>query len=59
MGYCCEECDKIIKPNSKIKHFETNTYKQFNKCKHMELTNENSDINNVDEIFLCIPFSTQ
>ena len=27
------------------------THKEFGKCKHMELTIENPDINNVDEVF--------
>ena len=51
MDYYSEVCDKIIKPKSKYKHFKSNTHREFDKCKHMELTNENPDINNVDQVF--------
>ena len=27
------------------------THKESDKCKHMEIPNENTDINNVDEVF--------
>ena len=43
-------CDKFIKPKSKYKHYESNTHKKLDKCKHMELTIENLYINNVDEV---------
>ena len=29
----------------------SNTHKEFDKCKHMKLTIDNPDINNVDEVF--------
>ena len=51
MGSYCDVCDKFIKPKSKNKHFKSNTHKKFNKSKHIELTKENPDINNVDEVF--------
>ena len=51
MDYYCEVCDKFIKPKSKYKHFISNTHKKFDKCKQLELTIENPDINNVDELF--------
>ena len=51
MDYYCDVCDKFIKPKSKYNHFEPNTHKKFDKCKQMELTIENLDINYVDEIF--------
>ena len=51
MVYYCDVCDKIIKPKSKYKHFKSNIHKENDKCKHMELTIENPDIKNVDEVF--------
>ena len=51
MDYYCEVCDKFIKPKSKYKHFISNTNKEFDKCKQLELTIENPNINNVDELF--------
>ena len=50
MDYYCDVCDKFIKPKSKYKHFKSNTHKEFDKCKHMESTIENTDKNNVDEV---------
>ena len=51
MEYYCEVYVNFIKPKSKYKHCKSNIHKLFNKCTHMELTNENTDINNVDEVF--------
>ena len=51
MDYYCDVYDKFINPNSKYKHFKSNTHKEFGECKHMKLTIENPDINNVNEIF--------
>ena len=51
MDYDCDVCDKFIKPKSKYKHFKSNKHKESDKCKHMELTIENPDIYNVDEVF--------
>ena len=51
MDYYCDVCDKFINPKSKYKHFKSNTHKEFDKYKHMELPIENPDINNVDEVF--------
>ena len=51
MDYYCDVGDKFIKPKSKYKHFKSNIHKKFDKSKHMELTIENPDINNVDEVF--------
>ena len=50
MDYYCEVCDKFIKPKSKYNHFKSNTHKEFAKNKHMELTIENPDISNIDEV---------
>ena len=51
MNYYSEVCDKFSKPKSKCKQFKSNRHEEFIKCKHMELTIENLDINNVDEVF--------
>ena len=51
MDYYWDVCDKFIKPESKYNHFKPNAQKEFDKCKHMELTIESPDINNVDEVF--------
>ena len=51
MEYYSDLCDKFIKPKSKYKHFKSNTYEEFDECKHIELTIENLDINNVTTCF--------
>ena len=51
MSYYCDVCDKPIKHKSKIKHFKSNTRKEFDKCKHIKLTTENPNINDIDEKF--------
>ena len=51
MDFFCDVSDKVIKLKSRYKHFLSNTHKQFDKCKRMQLTVENPDINNVDEVF--------
>ena len=50
MDYYCEVCDKFFKPKSKNNHFKSNTHKEFDKCKHMESTIKNPNINNIDEV---------
>ena len=51
MDYYCDVCEKFIKPRSKYEHFKSNTHKEFDKCKHMELTIENPNIDYIDEKF--------
>ena len=51
MDFYCEECDKLIKSNSKYKPLKSNIHKEFENCKHIELTIENPNINIIDEIF--------
>ena len=51
MSYNCDVCDKTIKLKSTNKQFKKNIHKEFHKCKHIKLTNENLNINNIDEIF--------
>ena len=51
MDYHCEVFDNFMKPKSKYKHFKSNFHKEFDKCKHIELTIQNTNKNNLDEIF--------
>ena len=51
MDFYCDVCDKNIIPQNKCRLFESNIHKEFDECKHMDLTIENLDINNVDELF--------
>ena len=48
--YHCEVCDSFMRPESKDKHFNSNIHKEFDKCKHINITIENA-INDIDEIF--------
>ena len=54
MGYYCYVFDKFIKPKSKCTHFLSNARKNFDKCEHMEITIENLDLNNNDEVFYAV-----
>ena len=51
MDYYCAVCTKLIKPKSKFKHFKSNTHKEFERCKHIEISTEKPNINKVDRIF--------
>ena len=51
MDNFCKICDKFIKPRRQFKHFDSNIHKEFDKCKHIKLTIENPDINNVVRAF--------
>ena len=51
MDYYCEVCNIFIKLKSKYKHFKSNTNKEFDKRKHIKLTIENPNINNINTIF--------
>ena len=51
MDYYCEMGDKHIKLESKYRHFKSNTQKEFDKCEHIIITNENHNLNEVDRIF--------
>ena len=51
MSYYCSVCDKTIKLESKYKHFKSNIYKEFERSKHLKITIENPNINDIDELF--------
>ena len=51
MSYYCEVCYTFVKPTSKYKPFKSIIHKEIDKCKHMKLTIENPDINNIDRAF--------
>ena len=50
-SYHCDVCDETIKLKSKNKHFKSNIHKEFDKCKHVRLTIENPNINDMDRLF--------
>ena len=41
----------FIKPKSKSKHFKSNGHKYFDKHKHIKLTIDNPNIDDLDKIF--------
>ena len=49
--YHCEICDMIIKPKNKSRHFKSNNHKNLSKHKHIKLTIDNPDLDNIDKIF--------
>ena len=51
MDYHCEVCKVYIKPRSKSKHFNSTNYKNLDKHRHIKLTIDNPNIDNIDEIF--------
>ena len=51
MDYPCEVCNMFIKTKSKSKHFRSNNYKNLDKLKHIKLTINNPNIDNIDKIF--------
>ena len=51
MDYHCEICNIIIKPKNKSKHFKSKNQKFLDEHKHIKLTIDNPNINNIDEIF--------
>ena len=51
MYYYSDVCDTFIKPKSKYKHFKSNTHKEYDMCKHMEITIKNPNIDDIDEVF--------
>ena len=52
MVYYFEVCNILIKPKSKYKHFQSNTHKEFDKCKRIKPIFENPNRNNIDKFFL-------
>ena len=51
MTYYCDVCDKTTKPKSRNKHFSSNIHKKFNRCKHIKITIETPNIDDIDETF--------
>ena len=51
MDYYCEVCLEHIKARSKYKHFKPNIHNELNRCKHKEITVQNPNINDIDELF--------
>ena len=51
MDYYCKICNMFIKPKSKSRHFKSNNHKELDKYKHIKLTINNPNIDNIDKIF--------
>ena len=50
MNYYCEAWNLNIKPKSNYKHLKSNAHKEFERCKNIEISIENPNINDVDRI---------
>ena len=48
MDYHCEVCNIFIKPKSKSKHLKSNNHKNLDQHKHIKLTINNPNIDNID-----------
>ena len=48
MSYYCECCEKTVSFKPKSNHLNFLSYKEFDKCKHINLTSKNPDINKID-----------
>ena len=51
MDYHGEVCNIFVKPKSKSKHFKSRNHIHLDKQKHIKLTIDNPNIDNIDEIF--------
>ena len=51
MDCYCEICVIFINSKSKYKHFKSKFHNEFDKCKHIKITMENPDKNDIDEKF--------
>ena len=51
MDYHYEVCNIFVKPKSKSKHFKSKNHINLDKHKHIKVTIDNPNINNIDEIF--------
>ena len=51
MDYPCEVFNIFVKPKSKSKHFRSKNHINIDKHKHIKVTIDNPNINNIDEIF--------
>ena len=51
MDYYCEVCNIVIKPKSRSKHFKSINHKVLDKRRHIKLTINNDNIDNIDKIF--------
>ena len=51
MSYYCEINLRDIKKKSEYSHLKSKSHKEFEKNKYMDLTIENPNIDDIDEIF--------
>ena len=49
--YHCEICNVFIKPKNKSRHFKSNNHKNLAIHKHIKLTSDSPDLDNIDKIF--------
>ena len=49
--YHCEVCDMFMKLKSKSKHFESDWLKNLDRHKHIKLTIDNPNLDDIDKIF--------
>ena len=49
--YHCEICDMFTKTKNKSKHFKSNRHKTLDKHKHIKLSIDNLDLNNIEKKF--------
>ena len=51
MDYYCEVCNMFIKPKSKSRHSKSNNHQSLDMRKHIKLTINNPNIDDIDKIF--------
>ena len=51
MDYHCEVCNIFVKPKSKSEHFKSKNLIYLDKHKHIKVTIDKPNINNIDEKF--------
>ena len=49
--YHCQICDVFIKPESKSKHFKSNNHRNLDKHRHIKITIDNPNIDDIDKTF--------
>ena len=51
MDYYCKVCNMVIKPKSKSRHFKSYNHKKLDRHKHVKITINNPNMDNIDKIF--------
>ena len=50
-SFHCEICNVFIKPKNKSRYFKSNNHKNLAKHKHIKLTIDNPNLDNIDKLF--------